>query len=107
VEQKGYVWNLSFAYRDKIFGFYWECVVPSTKTTNRRVPNPAKDRVRVEIEGLADESTLTIIDGLGRVVLNQIVGKHAELNTNHLRSGIYQVRARDNASFVQKTLIIE
>lgn len=71
------------------------------------VPNPAKDRLVIQLEGLEQNSMLTIVDVLGREVIHMHINKQTELDVRGLSKGIYRVRARDNLSTVFKTLIVE
>lgn len=79
----------------------------TNKLSMKLVPNPAKDKVSILLEGLQPGAILSLSDGLGRELLQLKVEPQTELDIRGLAKGIYRVRARDNLKTVIQNLIVE
>jgi len=59
----------------------------------RLYPNPAKDQIRVETEGLTGISKLILLNDQGQVLMTKnITGSKSEFNISNLLKGIYFVK---------------
>jgi hypothetical protein len=61
------------------------------------VPQPAHDRLQVQLSGPEQEVRLRLLDGLGRVVLQQLCRQQAQLEVSALAPGLYYLVAEDAA----------
>lgn len=84
--------------------------IQSTATSIKVYPNPAKNKVVVALDGIADaKGKVQVIDMLGRVVLEQIANRTmVEVNTSSLTNGIYNVvyRGSNNSLQAQERVVI-
>jgi hypothetical protein len=89
----------------------WPTTVENVTTANMGIkayPNPAQDRVTVELSGVQQPGgDLQLIDALGRVVLREpCTGTIQELNIASLSSGIYTLVFSDGKGRLQTRLSI-
>lgn len=71
-------------------------------------PNPANDMVNVELPKGINNAKITIIDAVGRVVLNaNVENSFANLNVSHLKEGAYFVKITADNVVATKTLILQ
>lgn len=71
-------------------------------------PNPANDQFNVNIENLATEATIEVIDVIGKVVLSaQQTETTATIDVSSLTKGVYTVKISAGENSTSKKLIIE
>lgn len=76
--------------------------------TVRLFPNPAQDEVTVALGQLAGDARITVLDGLGRVVLAQrATGATSRMRLAGLAPGLYTVRAEAGARVGTARLAVE
>lgn len=69
-------------------------------------PNPFYDQLRLAIENGKGASTIMLIDGQGRQVLNRQVSKSSvRLDLGHLPAGIYRVLIQNEAGSQTRTIV--
>jgi hypothetical protein len=60
-------------------------------------PNPARDKITVQLSGAPDETTLAIIDARGQqLIIRQITAPITQFNISALPDGVYFVRLTNN-----------
>jgi hypothetical protein len=69
-------------------------------------PNPASDQFTLGNLPERNEAICTVLDGLGRVVLEQAVGIRSTIGTTHLPPGRYLVRISSGDQLLHAPLII-
>jgi PKD repeat protein len=70
-------------------------------------PNPATSNVTVNWQASQGVLNLTLIDQLGRQIMQQSIEKGERINLNNLASGIYLLQLSDGSSLSQQKLVIE
>ncbi len=75
-----------------------------TKTDVSLYPNPATNRVNIQVEGQAQVAVYSI---LGQRVMHTTLKNKGTLNIAQLKAGIYLVRIQKEAQVVTKKLIVE
>jgi hypothetical protein len=70
-------------------------------------PNPATSNVTVNWQASQGVLNLTLIDQLGRQIIQQSIEKGERINLNNLASGIYLLQLSDGSSLSQQKLVIE
>jgi hypothetical protein len=58
-------------------------------------PQPAHDRLQVQLSGPEQEVRLRLLDGLGRVVQQQLCRQQTQLEVSGLTPGLYYLVAED------------
>jgi hypothetical protein len=83
---------------------YSPVVTVSSAATNKAVtrllpvaPQPAHNRLQVQLTGPDQEVKLRLLDGLGRVMQQQLCHQQAQLEVNALPPGLYYLVAEDAA----------
>ena len=83
------------------FTVYWPAAIAEVNATPQSItayPNPAQNVVNIDLDGMpsAVDGTFTIIDALGRSILQQKCNDiHSQLNTSSLTGGVYIVEFTD------------
>ena len=72
-------------------------------------PNPARDRVEVDLNSTERIKELSLYDITGKLVLhkNKIDLNKANLDISNLHSGLYIVAIKTNTSVLQKRLLVQ
>lgn len=79
-----------------------------TNTSYNLYPNPNNGRFTLKLDRAQDNSTLEVMDALGKIVLSQnMSGEETTVNTSSLQSGIYFVLVKNNVRILVKTKIIK
>lgn len=69
-------------------------------------PNPANEVLNIELENLNETATISIINALGEVVVNETAtNKNLKLNIQHLTSGVYFIKMDNKQGTTTKKFI--
>ena len=83
-------------------------VSQETLAESKIYPNPANDILNVELPSGINNAEITIVDAVGRVVLNaNVENSFANLNVSHLKEGAYFVKIAADNVVATKTLILQ
>jgi len=71
-------------------------------------PNPTKDNITISNAFMGGNTTITLSDATGRVVISQAVTSNAEkLNTSPLANGVYMIRVKQGNTTVRTLKLVK
>jgi hypothetical protein len=118
--QSDYIFRHSHAAQNELFyrlkqfdkdgQFIYSPVIRLTQTGNQELrvfPNPATDRIQIQIPEWHSNTTISLVDMTGRVVLSRTAANAFEsLFVGHIASGLYQVViANGSQKNIQRVMI--
>ena len=98
--------------KDIFAKYYWELMngTQAGKIPMFTVyPNPAEDKVIVEMKDLADIAKISIVDLFGRELYSEIIDEKISIDVSNMPDGLYLVRGERNDSSISEvhTIVIQ
>ncbi len=80
----------------------------TTDNVVRFYPNPTKEYLNITLNSFENNTTVTLIDVNGKVVLNQeITSEYTQINLSNLSQGVYILNMELDGQILQNKIIIE
>ncbi|MDD2530465.1 MAG: T9SS type A sorting domain-containing protein, partial [Bacteroidales bacterium] len=118
--QQNYYYYKAFIINDAgisygdIAGFWFEGLGLNNLETNsifiNLYPNPANDRVKLEVEGLNSEADVLVYDMVGRVIQTYKINqgtKELEIDLRGYAKGVYSIKIANENIYQTKKLIVQ